>query len=367
MASIVDFLKATFTVDVVTDPALLDTSLQDRFTAGAVIFPALPGLELTVPSPTAEGKTVSIALGDWAQVTPDYRSAVIAAFNKLAATLVNPANPPASPPPSDCPPATPSSTPESLTQVVFEDSFALIARQLLQAAIDAYASYPYVLRQNDSIQSIVDFAHIDGKHNPDFTPADLVNANSALALAAGNVLQLAGLGYTVQSGDTLNAIAARYSAPSNSTAAYATAPDALIVLDANARATALLQPGVTITVGAASTTTEPGSSFASVADALGIPLATLAADKNLWAMNTLLLPGATLAIPSIAYTTAKSPLDTLELIFNAFGLTTEAFVGVAQNLTVTGLFAFDASRATLVHLSNLDDLTGEQLAQAVAA
>jgi LysM repeat protein len=354
-SDILAFLKANFTVNLVTTPS---KPQQDALKAGAVIFPVIPGLSLTVPSPTVPGDTVTIDFKAWTAITPTYRTAVIAAFDKLAATLNNEINPPA-------PKATSQDeTAESLAQVLFEDAFAMISRQLLQAAIDCYASFPYVLLQGDSLNSIMTFAQAGVEQNPRFTFEDLVNGNQQVPLSVDRTLYFDGVTASVQSQvdgattiiESLSAIAARFSA-----AQFTTTPAALIV--SNQNTTNLLQAGVTITVGAATTTTQLGDSFASVALALNVTIDMLAAQASLYDLNTLLLVGAPVIIPTVVYTTVAG--DTLGALLGQFGVGTTAFVARPENLVVADIF--DAKQEPVVHLSKLDLLTGDQLSQGVAA
>ncbi|WP_156398292.1 hypothetical protein [Caulobacter sp. Root1455] len=355
-SDILAFLKANFTVDLVTNPS---KAQQDALKAGAVIFPVMPGLSLTVPSPapTTGGGTVTIDFEAWTAITPAYRTAVIAAFDKLAATLNNEINAPA-------PKALSlDETPESLAQVLFEDAFAMISRQLLQAAIDCYASFPYALRPKDSLNSIMAFVQT-GEANPRFTFEDLVNGNPQNPLTVGGTLYFDGVTASVQSRvdgattiiESLSAIAARFSAPQ-----FTTTPAALIV--SNQNATNLLQAGVTITIGAASATTQLGDSFDSVAKALNVSIDVLAAQTSLYDLNTLLLVGAPLIIPTLVYTTVAG--DTLGALLGRFGVGATAFVARTENLALADIF--DAKQEPLVHLSKLDLLTGDQLSQGVAA
>jgi LysM repeat protein len=353
-SDILAFLKANFTVNLVTKPS---KPQQDALKAGAVIFPVMPGLTLTVPSPSAPGDTVTIDFEAWTAITPAYRTAVIATFDKLAATLNNEINAPAPKPVSL------DETPESLAQVLFEDAFAMISRQLLQAAIDCYASFPYALRPGDSLDAIMAFVQT-GEANPRFTFEDLVNGNQQNPLTVGGTLYFDGVTASVQSRvdgtttiiESLSAIAARFSAPQ-----YTTTPAALIV--SNQNATNLLQAGVTITIGAATVTTALGDSFAGLAAALNVSIDVLAAQTSLYDLNTLLLVGAPLIIPTLVYTTVAG--DTLGGLLGRFGVGTTAFVARTENLALANIF--DASQEPLVHLSKLDLLTGDQLSQGVAA
>ena len=353
---ILTFLKSNFTVNLVTTPS---QAQQDALKAGAVIFPVMPGLSLAVPSPTAPSSTVTIDFEAWTAITPAYRTAVIAEFNKLAATLNNEVNAPA-------PKAlSVDQAPESLAQVLFEDAFAMISRQLLQAAIDCYASFPYVLRPGDSLNAIMAFVQT-GELNPRFTFEDLVNGNQQNPLTVGGTLYFDGVTSSVQTRvddttkatiiESLSAIAARFSGTQ-----YTTTPAALIV--SNQNAVNLLQAGVTITIGGASVTTALGDSFYSLAQALKVSIDVLAAQSSLYDLNTLLLAGAPLIIPTVVYTTVAG--DTLGSLLGRFGVGTTAFVARSENLALANIF--DLKQEPLVHLSNLDLLTGDQLSQGVAA
>lgn len=344
-AAILDFLSSSFTVNVVTQPtAAQQTALQN----GAALFPATPGLLLTIPDPNNAGSTVTIDFANWSQVTPDYRTAMITAFNNVAATLDFTNN------------LTPSSpinasgtTPEALAQVVFEDAFAMIGRQLLQAAIDAYDSFPYALQVNDSLQSIMNYAQGETLQNPGFSYQDLILGNLQVPLGGGNLLFFPGITYAVQSTDTLNIIAGRYS-DTASPVKYTTTAAGLIT--ANQTATNILQAGVPIST----TTTTPGDSFDAILGRLNInidALAALIADTA-----GLLLPAVSIAIPAIAYTTVAAGTDTFGALLPLFGVTADNFVAISDNLIVPNIFT-----GTLVYLSNLEALTGTQLAAAVSA
>jgi len=351
-ADILSFLQTSFSVNIVTDP---DSTQQAALQAGAVIFPALPGLSLKVPDPSNSATTVTIDLANWTQVTPDYRTAVITAFNTVAANINNEINPPD----TSTQRVQGGDLPESLTQILFEDSFGMISRQLIQAAIDTYDSYPYALQLGDSLQSIMDFAQINGNKNPLFTFTDLVNANTQAPLSAGKSLTFPGIFYTVQSSDSLDAIAARYT--DNAAAPlYSTTQAALIV--ANSSATNLLQSGAMVSVGTATVTTQAGDSFDSVALALDITITVLSEQASLYPLTNLLLPSIALSIPAIAYQTVDG--DTLGGLLARFNTTADFFVGCASNLIVADIF--NAADEALVHLSNLELLTGKQLSQAIA-
>jgi LysM repeat protein len=351
-ADILTFLQTSFLVNIVIVP---DSDQQAALQAGAVIFPAVPGLSLTVPDPTNSAATVTIDLANWTQVTPNYRTAVIAAFNQVAANINNEINPPD----TSTQKVQGGDLPESLTQILFEDSFGMISRQLIQAAIDAYDSYPYALQPGDTLQSIMDFAQINGKDNPVFTFTDLVNANIQALLSASKPLAFPGISYTVQTSDSLNAIAVRYT-DNAAIALYSTTPAALIM--GNSSATNLLQPGVTVSVGTATVITQTGDSFDSVALVLGITVTVLSEQVSLYPLTNLLLPSIALAIPAIVYQTADG--DTLGGLLAKFNTTADFFVGYQPNLVVTDIF--NRTDEALVHLSNLELLTGSQLSQAIA-
>lgn len=353
-SDIAQFLSSSFTVNLVTNP---DADQQAALQAGAVLFPAMPGLTITVPDPADTTKTVDIPLSDWATVTPSYRQALIEMFDKVAASVSAPGGGTAK-----VRLAVGDDAPEALVQVLFEDGFNLISRQLLQAAIDSYDSFPYALQAGDSLQSIMDYAQggADGGDNPHFTFADLINGNLSAPLAAGNTLTLAGITYAVQSGDSLSSIAALYS-DNAVPARFTTTPAALIT--ANGGATNLIQAGVTVTNGDDIYVTMAGDSFLSIAGGLNISLADLGGLTGLYGRTDLLMPSVSMAVPAIAYETAAG--DTLGGVFSRFSTTTDAFLLSPGNLTKSGIF--DASKPSLIYLSNLEMLTGIQLSQAVAA
>jgi LysM repeat protein len=343
------FLGDAFTLDVHSPETARASGVADALDAGAMLFPVFDGLSLAVPDPTGAAGKKPIPFETYATATSAYRASVAGLFAEVEAAIgkQNQEKPRLRAQQDD---------PESLAALVFTDTFAMIGRQLLQAARDSLDAYAYPLAGGDSIQTILDWANGQGNA---LVPGDVALPNQDHDLGAGLALKIAGLTYTLQGGDTLSKVAARYtSAPR-----WATTESALIVANGAAR---VLVPGVAFTVqgkdGPLAYTTAPGDSFQSIAGAAGIALAELAQQTVLYGIDGLLAPARTLDIPTLAYTTAgtagdASP-DTLASVAAAFATTVAALAD--DNLTVAGLFSQKAEGG-VVTLANLHALSAESL------
>lgn len=346
------FMGDAFELDVHSPEKAKATGVADALGNGAMLFPVFDGLSLAVPDPTGAAGTKPIPFETYATATSAYRSSVAGLFAEVEAAIgkQNGQKPRLRAQQDD---------PESLAALVFTDTFAMVGRQLLQAARDSLDAYAYPLAGGDSIRTILDWANGQGNA---LVPGDVALPNQDHHLGAGIALNVAGLTYTLQGGDTLTRVAARYtSAPR-----WATTEAKLIVTNGAAR---VLMPGVAFTVqgkdGPLAYTTAPGDSFQSIADAAKITLDALAQQTVLYGIDGLLAPAQTLDIPTLAYTTAgtagdASP-DTLASVAAAFATTVSALAD--DNLTVTGLFSPKAEDG-VVTLANLHALSAESLGKA---
>ncbi len=232
--------------------------------------------------------------------------------------------------------------PEPLNRFLFEDWFGVVAQQLLQAGADAIGDYVYPLASGDSIGSIVEWAHSRG--NPHVDTVDVATPNATHPLAGGVPLTLRGVAYVVQAGDSLTAIAARYSERSEDPR-WTTSPAELILANRDARG--LLAPGATVTLDSGATyTTRAGDSFALLAAGLKITPEALSRQTSLYPRTDLLAAALTLSVPDIAYRTAVSG-DTLGGIAVAFDLGLEGLV--EDNRDAQGVFAGETIRIANLH------------------
>src|SRR5208282_6407383 len=200
-----DFIKANFTVTVSAGDWTLPKARQDQLQAGATIFPAFAFLSLTAPAAGADSGDVTIAFDAYVSSTTSYQTTLRDIFNSVAANVAAEQGPAPQARAADAPP-------EPMAASILVDYFILLARQLVQSAIDAFDDFAYELTAQTSIQSIVDWANnqLPGQ----LTAQTLVTANLDYPHAANQTVSIAGIPYMVQSADTLASIAARYSDPS---------------------------------------------------------------------------------------------------------------------------------------------------------
>ena len=328
---LLDFLAANFTVTVSAAHASLSAQRKAELDAGSTLFPALSFLRMEVPDPDNASGTVTIDYDDYVSATPGYQAELRAIFNSVAANVRD-----ESAAPGTARAALPD-TQEALAASVFTDYFILLARQLVQSAIDGFDDYPYPLTSATSLQSILDWAN--GLQQGQLKATPLAQANLNYPLTPGLKLDIANIAYMVQVGDTLAAIAARYAdpqVPDNTSAA------ALIL--GNQAQSNLIVPGVLIALtldGAPRQyTTQAGDSFTSIAQAFAITVERLAGETTLYTQTGLLSASVVLTVPNVVVTTAAG--DSIASITEALRVPLESFL-TAANLVQEGLFKVDAS------------------------
>jgi hypothetical protein len=342
---IIRFLSTGFDVDIAVAGAGMAAATAQALQAGATIFPPFTELSLIVPAASgAPGTTVTIPLGGYVSITDEYRRTIAAIFREVAARVQEESG-------DRAPRAGAPSELQSITRFVFEDYFLLIARQLVQASLDALNDFAFELGATgavDSISSILDWAVKQG--NEHMIPADVVEPNLEHGLDAGNKLSIAGVSYTVQAGDSVTRVAQRYT-DSGSPRRYSTAPAEVIT--ANRARNDLILPGVDVPLpGHDPYRTKAGDSFDAIAAGLDVDISVLAADSTVQSMSGLLAPSIPLAVPPIAYTTAAG--DTLQSVLTRFAVPLQSFLDVPENLAVPHLF--DAADQPTIALAHLDSL-----------
>lgn len=348
-ADLLHFLGDHFTLDIATDGAAQQRA-NGALADGAMLFPVFDGLSLSVPA-AGGGADAPIAFETYATATSAYRATVARTFAEVEVKIAEAAAPRARAQVDD---------PESLAALVFGDTFSIIGRQLLQAALDALDAYPYKLGASDSIASILDWANQRGNA---LVPDDVTAANQDHALTVGIGLRVVGATATVQAADTVRTVARRFSDPATSPR-WTTTPASVVIANAAAR---VLQAGVTLRLvdGRGKTVdyvTTAGDSFAAIAAALDLAINELADQDALLDAEGLLVPARALAIPVIAYTTAAA--DSLRSVAARFALTVPALADA--NLTVSRIFATDDS-AGVITLANLRALPVADLWSAIQA
>lgn len=310
------FLSDSFIVNIVTAAPADETN--------HILFPLFDGLTLTIPNPNGGTDTKTITLETYVTATNSYCANAAQQLREVAPTSAS----------TDATIQTTSAAEDnaqSMASYMFVDTYTIIARALLQAAINAFDNYAYLVT-DESIAQIL--TALNGYGN-ELTADDISVPNADYDLNQGAVLNIAGLTDTIQTGDTLSTIASRYSDPDTGNSRWSTSASALITSNGDAR---ILQTNVklNLTINGEATiyTTVPGDSFNQIANACGITLEQLAQQSSLWETPALLTAATTILIAPISYTTALQ--DTLDIIANTFGTTVSQIA--AQNADVSGLF-----------------------------
>ncbi|OIN45257.1 hypothetical protein BLL37_31185 [Pseudomonas azotoformans] len=326
---LLDFLAANFSVTVSAAQASLTAQRQAELDAGSTIFPAVSFLSMEVPDPNSDSASVTVNYDNYVTATPAYQAELRAMFNSVAAHVSDETAPPRAR-------TALLDASEPLAASVFSDYFILLARQLVQSALDGFDDYPFPLVATTSLQSILDWANglLDGQLKA--TP--LAQANLNYPLNTGLKLDIANIAYMVQAADTLAAIAARYADPLTPDS---TTPAALILAN-QAQSNLIAAPVlITLIVGgkAEQYTTQVGDDFNSIARAFGLTLEQLATESTLYGMVGLLRASVVLTIPHVVVTTAAG--DTIASVIDALRVPLDSFL-TAANLALPGLFKVDA-------------------------
>ncbi|OLF54324.1 LysM peptidoglycan-binding domain-containing protein, partial [Pseudomonas chlororaphis] len=343
---------SSFDVSITLPDASNQARIKEVLEAGSVLFPVFDGLSLSVP--LADAGTATVDFAQYAGTNSTYRSNVAQMFKELAALVTAKDDAPAPPL------RTAADDRESMAAVIFTDAFMVIGRQLLQVALNAFDDYAYATANGNSIEQILNWSNVARGNS--LTLDDIVRPNAESALSAGLSLNIPLPAYTLQSADTLARVAGLWS-DSATPARWQTTAAGLILANGYSTVIAAGQV-ISLPVGQDihQCTTGPGETFNSLADTLGVDLATLARDSALYDMAGLLLPGQPLLLPNLAYQTAAG--DSLTSSGARFGVSAMALFSDPQsaNLRLAPLFASDT-----ITLTALDSLFTEDLWNVVVA
>lgn len=328
---VLDFLAASFSISVSAADARLGAERRAALDAGSTLFPAMPFLAMTVPDPDSDGGERTVRYADYVTATPEYQAELRRIFNSVAASVD------AGSPAQARARATTGGDAEPLAASVLTDYFVLLARQLVQGAMDIFDDYLYPLTPATSLQSVLDWAN--ALQEGQLRAGPLARANLLYPLNPGLKLEIADLGYMVQVQDTLASIATRYADPAVPTS---TTPAGLIL--GNAEQSNLIAAGVTIRLDVGDVekqyTTVAGDDFTAVAEAFGLTIEELSARTALYTWPGLLAPSVVMTIPEIIVTTTAG--DTIQAVLDALRVPLASFLTRA-NLELQGLFSVDAS------------------------
>ena len=361
ITNLLDFMQSSFTLNIETPEQAQASGTRQAMESGATLFPVFDGLSLSVPDPSGSGSK-PITFETYTTATSAYRKKVSDIFAEVQAVIENQNQE------SGQRTLAALDDAESMSAVTFTDSFMMIGRQLLQAALNLLDSYAYKLKATDSINDIIQWANKAGN---DLAPDDVALPNKEHNLSASIPLSIQNLVYTIQAKDTLTAIANKYTDPAGSAKRWATTPSQLIEANGTAR---ILQPDVEFIVQGTKEPvpyrTIPGDSFQNIALTVGISLSNLASQSVLYGKEGLLAPAQQMAIPTITYTTAAgaapanpSP-DTLNSVATLFATTVMNLANF--NLTVQGLFSTVAEQG-MITLARLQALAVSDLWDSILA
>ncbi|MGC1498134.1 MAG: LysM domain-containing protein [Sulfitobacter sp.] len=315
------FIGNNFEVTVSGADQTLSQARQDALGKGSAIFPAIDFLSMTVPDVNTTGD-VTIDFAEYVTTDTAYQAELRRIFNEVAAHVANETG--------TQNPATMAAvnTTEPMAASIFADYFILLARQLVQAAIDRYDDYPYPLTTTTSLMEILDWANLALPRQ--LTPTALISANMSYPMNAGLTLSFADVGYMVQKGDSVTSIAAR----------YADTADTLILT--NKAQNNLIMAGILVPnpvdTGATPYLTQAGDSFVDIADGLGMTIDALAAQTAIQSMQGLLSTAVVMTIPRVNVITKDG--DTVLALLDALHVPKTSFL-TPENLNLAGLFKVD--------------------------
>ncbi|MGE5527214.1 MAG: LysM peptidoglycan-binding domain-containing protein [Methanosarcina sp.] len=310
----------------------------------ATAFPILPDLTLAIPAWGGEpGRTVDFSKE--AKCGKGYLEALAKILAELRVQLETElerehASQPRASLPGDPPE-------QSLATFIAEDWFALLCRHMLQATLDAFDRYSYVLPGDRSLQQIAEAFPAANA----LTPEALGAANAGLALSPGAAIVMRGVTHPVTATDTWSGIASH----------YGVTPTALA--QANADLQGLLVEGAELDVAGKHHRVDARDSFAKIVDATKSTMEAVAAAVAT-AKPPVLVPLAVIAVPDFVHRAASNGSETLGSLAAAYGLEVGAIA--AANATTSPFFRYAAGE-TVVDVPGLSLLSAELLVEELAA
>lgn len=298
--------------------AVIQMSAPQQGSAAATYLPMPPQIELSV---------ASLGIGPYSfekfnSYDASYVSYLQSYFSELEVQVQEEAPKPS--PPS----AAADDGPLSVASIVYADYFAMVARQMVDAARDALRDLKLPVPSGQSVEATVEaineaggLAELGPAHM--YTVAQLFEANATQPLTPGLSL---GVAHVAERGDTLESIARPF--------AGQTSPTDLA--DSNQGLAGLLLEGTAVDCsGHPPYTVKAQDSLAGISTELGLSVAELIEKSNLLAAP--LTPGTALLLP-LAHRTEAG--DSLGAIAASFGVSTSALgQPIAGNAALVNLFA----------------------------
>ncbi len=316
----------------------------------ATYFPVPPEMLLTLPDYGTDYKGISYDFAGYNSTSTSYTAYLREYFNELAVQVEkdeNAGNLKAL--------IMDDATGISMGSFIYGDYFLLICRQMLQSARESLKDFKYYLQDNQTANDIINW--VNEKAGTDLYTIDaLFTDNVSATLNAGKTLRITGSTYIVQASDTFDSIAAQ-------SIFYAGFTGKELAV-ANQDTANTLSAGVTISYPEkAPYKTLAGQSLNDVAQAIGVSVGDLINNGNITGLAGLLLPVATITIPSFNSTTAGD--DTLNKIAAKYNITQQQLAVPAENGTITDLF--DKTVSAYINIANLQQFQVGELIKEIQA
>jgi hypothetical protein len=293
------------------------------------VFPMFPFLQLSIP---AYGNLPKVDHNFWnyVQCKPGYIDYLQTYFNQV---MVQPPSADG----SDKITAAASmrvgdDTLVGFARIIFADYFQLIARQMMQAALDKHKSFAYTVTGKGSLENILDDIngwHSGGEAN-EVTAQELAAANATLPLTGNKAVLVSGVQHTVDSTDSISSVAQSYGLT------------AVAFAERFAVTQGLLQQGASVTYNSTAYTIG-NDTIQSVADHFKVTVAALMdpGAGNVSTVQGLLAHGNILPMAGASVAVQSSDtLSTVQARFNALAPVTLTGL-VTQNLGNRGLIKAD--------------------------
>ncbi|HRW81883.1 MAG TPA: LysM domain-containing protein [Methanothrix sp.] len=334
----IEFMKAHFSLEV--------TYEDDDGDANAAVFPMPPDLTLKVPSYNGS-EDLEWKFSEFNSLGDQYRDDLRTRFDRLAVQVEEEMEKG-----SDrrlLASDELESPGRSMASFVFADYFLLLARQMVQNARDGLRNFQYLIgtsvvdpAKHETVQGIVDWVNNQmAPGSDDFKAEDLFEANGQHPLNPDKNIQIQGLTYQVQGGDTLSSIAR----DEHSTAET--------LASANASAENILTAGMTVIYGEKPEyVIQVEDTLQSISDDIfGCSLKDLITNSDLKDKTGVLVTSCLLSLPTITRTTNEG--DTLASIAAVYDIPVKQLAAATGNLGVEDLFS-TSSEAQCLNVPHLE-------------
>ncbi|MBS0028370.1 hypothetical protein ACTJJ0_05085 [Chitinophaga sp. 22321] len=224
----------------------------------------------------------------------------------------------------------------SVGSFIFSDYYALLAKQMLQMAVNSLDNYVYPIQPVQCTGDIVNWVNQTGNlaNGQEYTLEKLFTDNKSHEVNVNSIVAIAGTKYVVQTNDTFASIA--------SLEIYTGGFTAQSLAQQNIRTGNLLKAGLEIIyTGKPPYPILPQQTMEDIAKAMDISTDELLQNSNIVGLKDLLIPASTLSLPIFNYKTKEK--DNLDEIAAKFGTTQEQLGSVAANGKIKDLFAATAN------------------------